>query len=58
MCRYCGKPCGEREFCDEICYEAHVEAWEEYRRWSAVTPGLDEDDGPQNEWCGSKGNNI
>lgn len=53
-CRWCGEPCGEREFCDEVCYEAHVEAWEEYSRWSAALP----DEPPQNEWCGSRGNNT
>jgi hypothetical protein len=52
-CRWCGEPCGEREFCDEVCYDAHVKAWEEYQRWSA-----DEPDPPQNEWCGSRGNNF
>lgn len=53
MCRFCGKPCGEREFCDEVCFEAHAEAMEEWQKTAT-----DEDDGPQNEWCGSKGNNI
>jgi hypothetical protein len=56
MCRWCHKPCGEREFCDEVCFELHAEAWEEYQRWSAALP--DEPDPPQNEWCGSKGNNF
>jgi len=23
FCRYCNQPCGEREFCDETCYEEH-----------------------------------
>jgi hypothetical protein len=22
-CRYCNRPCGQREFCDEICYEEY-----------------------------------
>lgn len=22
-CRYCGQDCGEREFCDETCYQEH-----------------------------------
>ena len=53
-CQWCSKPCGGREFCDEVCFEAHAKAWEEYSRWSA-----DLDNEPvQNEWCGSKGNNI
>lgn len=55
-CRWCGQSCGEQEFCDEVCFEAHCEAWEEYQRWSAALP--DEPEPPQNEWCGSKGNNI
>jgi len=57
-CRFCQKPCGEREFCDEVCYDEYNEAMEEYSRWSAACPMIDDDDGPQNEWCGSRGNNI
>ena len=56
-CQWCQKPCGDREFCDEVCYDAHVAAWEEYSRWSAALPG-EHDDGPQNEWCGSRGSNY
>lgn len=52
-CRFCGKPCGEREFCDEVCFEEHAEVLAEWQK--TVT---DEADPPQNEWCGSKGNNI
>ena len=24
-CRFCGRPCGGREFCDEVCYEEYTE---------------------------------
>ena len=41
MCQFCGKPCGEREFCDEVCFEAHDEAMEEYQRWVAALPNED-----------------
>ena len=61
-CRSCGNPCGEREFCDEVCYETYESDMEEYRAIVAREEGRrlagDVDDGPQNEWCGSKGNNT
>jgi len=58
MCRWCKKPCGEREFCDEVCFEEHEKAWEEYSRWSAAIPMVDMEESTMNsDWCGSKGNN-
>lgn len=26
MCEWCGKPCGERRFCDEACYNEYQQA--------------------------------
>ncbi len=56
LCMWCHKPCGEQSYCGPDCFEAHEEAMEEYKRWSAANP--DDYEPPQNEWCGSKGNNI
>lgn len=28
-CRFCHQPCGERSFCDEVCYEGYEIAMEE-----------------------------
>lgn len=58
-CRNCGRPCGERSFCDEFCYEQYEEEMAQLReQMLADQYRYPEDEGPQNEWCGSRGANI
>jgi hypothetical protein len=62
-CRFCGRPCGSREFCDEVCYEEYEHDLAEYQASIAEElPGenrFPDDDPPfQNEWCGSGGCNF
>jgi hypothetical protein len=56
FCLWCQQPCGDQSYCGPDCYEAHEEAMEAWNRWSMANP--DDVEPPQNEWCGSKGNNI
>lgn len=57
-CLWCHNYCGDQSFCGPDCYEKYEEAMEEYKRWSAANEADEADEGPQNEWCGSRGNNT
>ena len=59
-CLYCHKSCGDRDFCDEVCYDDYEKAHEEIAaqmRRSECDSLLGEYDGfPFNEGFGTKGN--
>jgi hypothetical protein len=55
-CLYCHQPCGDRSFCDEVCYEAYEEARAEYLAQSECDALLNDEPAPFNENFGTKGN--
>jgi len=56
-CMFCHQPCGDRSFCDEVCYEAYEKAQEEYRAQSECDSLLgNHDDRETNPGFGDKGN--
>lgn len=55
-CLYCHEHCGERDFCDEVCYDAYNEARAEYLAKSECDALLNGEDKPFNENFGDKGN--
>jgi len=48
MCRFCKEPCGDREFCDEECFNAFEEAWSELAGPAEL---IDLEPKPQNEYA-------
>jgi len=57
-CTFCHEHCGDRSFCDEVCYDAYEQAVDEYRRASECAALVgDDDDRETNPGFGDKGNN-
>lgn len=57
-CLFCHQLCGDRDFCDEVCYEEYETARAEYLAQSQCDALLGEhDDRPFNENFGDRGNN-
>ncbi len=42
-CTYCHGECGQREFCDEFCYESYVQAKEELHLEEVTNPPVEEE---------------
>ena len=55
-CLYCHKYCGDRDFCDEVCFEEYEEARADYLAQSQCDALLDPEPPPFNESFGDKGN--
>jgi len=59
-CLWCKKPCGDRDFCDEVCYDDYEKANEEIaaqmRRSECDSLLGYHDDRPFNENFGDRGN--